>query len=55
MKKIVTIALAALLALSCMACNPLKPGPQGGPGNQITEDSPGWNCSTMGNKVCGAK
>lgn len=24
-----------------------------GPGSRITEDDPRWNCTTMGNRVCG--
>ena len=36
---------AALLALAWVAA------PQ--PDPVIFEDDPGWNCSTMGNKVCG--
>jgi len=33
--------------------DPAHLGETGQPAQVITEDSPGWDCRTMGNRICG--
>lgn len=45
--------LAGIIA-SCLAIailGPCEPRPRSS--TVVTEDSPGWDCHTMGNKICG--
>ena len=51
-ERIVLGVLASGLALALFApsCDP-KPIPQ----PTIQEDDPGWDCHTMGNRICGPK
>lgn len=51
---IAMIAIAASLLVGCAA--PATSGPAtAAPADSVSfaEDDPGWNCHTMGNKICG--
>lgn len=45
--------LAGIIAsgLAIAVLGPCEPRPRSS--TVITEDSPGWNCHTMGNRICG--
>jgi hypothetical protein len=54
------VGTISVLALAYIPASPLESGISDSQANwnretKITEDSPGWDCKTMGNKVCGPK
>jgi hypothetical protein len=46
--------MAAALALLALTAQPGSDQPTTSPDVLCMEDMPCWNCSTMGNRICGA-
>lgn len=47
MSRTITAVIALLLAFTVLSAPQATQPPQ--------EDEPGWNCATMGNRICGDK
>ncbi len=48
-----SIGLSILALTGCVSAAPPAPAPATTSASVLQEDDPGWDCATMGNKVCG--